>query len=196
MEADAFPLCILYTFTLPSKVLSIGFWPKTFNMSAGVADGLLDLPADAKDDGQDVHPEHEEDDLSNVVRKLAGKKPPPPFLRSGSWLVEYKPNDNSTTIFDGILRVDYDTGITYASGDLFQCRKPIVFVDASPDVQRFPPFIPKPQDGIPVLPLSQYSYFLQAAQLKGGSNEGGPVEMGFNLQKYNRPTGDQGGDGT
>lgn len=159
----------------------------TLNMSARVADGLINLPTDAKDDMPNIDPDDEADNFDNVIGRSGAKKPLPSCLRSGSWLVEYKVNDNSATTFDGILRVDYGnaSGINYASGDLFQRKKA---TDS--------PFIPKPQDGIPVMPLSQYSYFLQTISLKSGSTDAGSVEMGFNLRKYSRPTGDKGGEGT
>ena len=180
-------------------------------MYSNIQDDLLDLPTDGKGDGPDIDDDDEdEDDLVNgIMRSAKSVAPSPPCLRVGGWQVEYRPNDNSNNVFDGIIRVDYAKGISFASGDLFQRKlvlaglegaqsKPKVEPPVKPQSVAVPQyiFIPKPQNGVPVLPLSQYSHHLPSFQLKSGSTDNRTVEMKFSLRKYSAPPENQGGEGT
>lgn len=137
--------------------------------------------------------------------------PQPPFdpifrrnLRSGCYLINYKPTGNLLVTFDGTLRVESFGFGRRASGDLYQ--RPIVFGPfppiPRPPIPRPPipipgpnplarrPFFfpaPNPSEGIPILARAQYRYYLRVTQIVQRFASGNGFKLGFEMYRFTAP---------
>jgi hypothetical protein len=125
-------------------------------------------------------------------------------LRSGCYLINYKPTGNSLVTFDGTLRVESFGFGRRASGDLYQ--RPIVFGPfppiPRPPIPRPPipipgpnplarrPFFfpaPNPSEGIPILARAQYRYYLRVTQIVQRFASGNGFKLGFEMYRFTSP---------
>lgn len=137
--------------------------------------------------------------------------PQPPFdpifrrnLRSGCYLINYKPTGNLLVTFDGTLRVESFGFGRRASGDLYQ--RPIVFgpfppiprppiprppipIPGSNPLARRPFFFPapNPSEGIPILARAQYRYYLRVTQIVQRFASGNGFKLGFEMYRFTAP---------
>ena len=137
--------------------------------------------------------------------------PQPPFdpifrrnLRSGCYLINYKPAGSPLVTFDGTLRVESLGFGRRASGDLYQ--RPIVFGPfppiPRPPIPRPPipipgpnplarrPFFfpaPNPSEGIPILARAQYRYYLRVNQIVQRFASGNGFKLGFEMYRFTSP---------
>jgi hypothetical protein len=137
--------------------------------------------------------------------------PLPPFdpifrrnLRSGCYLINYKPAGSPLVTFDGTLRVESFAFGRRASGDLYQRpivfgpfppiprppipRPPIPIPGPNPLVRR--PFFfpaPNPSEGIPILARAQYRYYLRVTQIVQRFASGNGFKLGFEMYRFTAP---------
>ena len=134
-------------------------------MAPKVLSGLADLPFSLFEDERDAFAQAAQ----------------PPRLKDGSWLVTYRSADSTSTIYDGVIRVTSGSELAFVSGDLF--KRPVRPLDSKSKPESVEP---KPQDGIPVLPLSTYSSYLQFTKLHNPESPNGTIDMLFFLWDYTR----------
>jgi hypothetical protein len=105
-------------------------------------------------------------------------------IRGGAWLATFHPSNSSLTVYDGTIRVEgYATGAgggRIVSGDLYQRSIRILPHSPGPIVEPGP----RPQNGIPILPIKQYRYYLSFTNIFEGTTVGDNIELEFNRWKY------------
>ena len=104
-------------------------------------------------------------------------------LKTGCWLLNYAPINSPLIQYDGTLRIENVDGGLRASGDLYQ--RPLRFrfqVGPRPILTPGPP--PDPSKGIPVLPISNYTFFIRATGLMESVTVGNQIELGLELWRY------------
>lgn len=133
------------------------------------------------------HPQDaQRDDTSPIPDPIGGGIIPFKRLKAGCWLLSYDPiNSPSSVIYDGTFRVERLDGGLRASGDLYQrptIRLPILGPRPRTVIIPGPP--PNPADGIPILAINRYAFFIRATRLVEAISFGNTVELGLELYQY------------
>lgn len=88
-----------------------------------------------------------------------------PSLKTGAWIINYKPADPALPTYRGPLRITSEGSETFISGDLYNGT-----------------VIPNPADGSPVLPRKNYWAYVRASNLSPTNNGG--FELGLEFYRF------------
>jgi hypothetical protein len=110
-------------------------------------------------------------------------------LRCGCYLMNYSPSSSLIT-YDGTLRVECHAAGRTVSGDLYQRKLFILpgtigFPFVGPKILLGP--APNPAAGIPILPRSQYRYYVRVTQVLEYFTFSNQFTLGFQLYRWTAP---------
>ena len=110
------------------------------------------------------------------------------FLRTGAYLVNYKPIGGFLpwVTYDGTIRISKEGANTTSSGDLYS-RPPRVPSFGSPGTIRPGP-VPSPANGIPILSQSTYRYYLRITNIIEFAALGNSFTLGFQMWAFETAT--------
>lgn len=109
-------------------------------------------------------------------------------VRAGCWLANFSPVGAPLITFDGTIRVEAHSAGRTASGDLYQ-RRAVLVQWPLPSGGGGPVLMPAPNpaNGIPILPINRYRYYLRITEILENATFGTSFRLGFEMWRYASP---------
>lgn len=103
-------------------------------------------------------------------------------VRTGAWILNYKPVNSPFVAYDGTLRVESIANGKRASGDLYQ--RPTFRLPFPPGGITIlgPP--PNPANGIPIQPINKYRFYLRVTSILEYFTFGNAFDLGLELYAF------------